>query len=290
MVANVLVIGLLNGCVYALLAAGFSLLFSVARIVNLAYTAYWMIAAYMFYGLILVGVPSLLAALMSIAATVALSLVLQRMLIEPIKGAAVSVMIVTIAIAMVLQKIVSLLQSAFQGVFFQIVPNLVEGSTSVLGVAVTYQYLLSLLVVSFVLAGLWAFLTKTRFGIAIRSVSEDRQIAGLVGIDEKSVTAIVTAVATGVAAIAGVAVSPLYVLEPWIWTQHLLVLMAVTIFGGMASFKGSIVAAFVIAFIEALVVFLVPTGAFLRSAAVMSVMIVVLLVRPRGLFGVLSEH
>jgi branched-chain amino acid transport system permease protein len=289
MIANILVIGLLNGCVYALLAAGFSLLFSVARIVNLAYTAFWMVAAYIFFGIMLLGLHPLLAAMISITATVVLSLLFQRM-IDPVKGNPMSVMILTLAIGVILQKVVSFVQDSFQGVYFQIVPSLIKGSTDILGVSVTYQYLLSLFVVLIVLAGLWLFLTKTRFGIAIRAMSEDKQVAGLMGINEKSVTAIVTGVAVGVAAIAGVVVSPLYVLEPWMWLQHLLVLMAVVIFGGLGSLKGSILAAFIIAFIETSIVFLLPTMGFLRSAIVMLIMIIVLLVRPQGLCGVMAEH
>lgn len=289
MIANIFIIGLLNGCVYALLAAGFSLLFSVARIVNLAYTAFWMIAAYIFFGMTLLGLHPLLAATVSIAGTVVLSLLFQR-LIAPVQGNPMSVMILTLAIGVILQKTVSFIQDSFHGVYFQIVPSLIKGSTNVMGVAVTYQYLLSLFVVIFVLAGLWIFLTKTRFGIAIRATSEDKQVAGLMGINEKAVTNIVTGVAVGVAAIAGVVVSPLYVLEPWMWLQHLLVLMAVVIFGGLGSMKGSIVAAFIIAFIEASIVFLLPNIGFLRSAVVMFIMIVVLLVRPRGLFGTMAEE
>ena len=87
-----------------------------------------------------------------------------------------------------------------------------------------------------------------------------------------------------------VVVSPLYVLEPWMWMNHLLVLMAVVIFGGVGSFKGSIVAAFTIAFIETAVVFLIPAGGFLRSAICMLILILVLLIRPKGLFGVLINE
>ncbi|MGA3083538.1 MAG: branched-chain amino acid ABC transporter permease [Thermodesulfobacteriota bacterium] len=289
MIANIFVIGLLNGCVYALLAAGFSLLFSVARIVNLAYTAFWMVAAYIFLGGTLLGLHPLLAAVISIAATLVMGLLFQRV-IDPVKGNPMSVMILTLAIGVILQKAVSFVQDSFQGVYFQIVPSLIKGSTNILGVAVTYQYLLSLFVVIFILAGLWLFLTKTRFGIAVRATSEDKQVAGLMGINEKAISDIVTGIAVGVAAIAGVVVSPLYVLEPWMWLQHLMVLMAVVVFGGLGSLKGSIWAAFIVAFIESFIVFLLPTMGFLRSAIVMFIMIIVLLIRPQGLFGTLMEE
>lgn len=286
MFANIFVIGLLNGCVYALLAAGFSLLFSVARVVNLAYTAYWMVSAYCYFGMTSVmGLHPLIAAPVSIAAVIFLSLMFQFFVINPIRGAGMSVMILTLAIGMVLQKLVSM-----QNLSYTIVPNLIEGSMELFGVMVTYQYFLCLVVVVFVLIGLWVFLSKTRHGVAIRAVSEDRQVAGLMGIDERFVMALVTGVSVGVAAIAGVVVSPLYALEPTMWMNHLLVLMAVVIFGGMGSMKGSIITAFIIAFTETSVVLLVPAGGFLRSSVVMAFMIAVLLIKPSGLFGSLAEE
>lgn len=289
MVANIFVIGLLNGCVYALLAAGFSLLFSVARIVNLAYTAFWMVAAYIFLAMSVLGFNPLLAILVSIVGAVLLSLIFQLVL-NPVKGNPMTVMILTLAIGMILQKTITFVQDSFQGVYFQVVPNIVKGSTYIMGVAVTYQYLLSLFVIVFVLASLWVVLTKTRLGIAVRATAENRQIAGLMGINEKAVINIVTALAIGIAAIAGSVVSPLYVLEPWMWLNHLLVLMGVAILGGMGSMKGSIVAAFIIAFIEAAFVILLPSVGFLRSAVVMFIMIMVLLLKPQGLFGTLTDQ
>lgn len=286
MIANIFVIGLLNGCIYALLAAGFSLMFSVARIVNLAFTAYWMTSAYCYYGLTSsFNLHPLIAAPVSVIAVILISLVFQFTVINPIKGSGMSVMILSLAIGLVLQKIVSM-----PSLSYTIVPNLIDGKMEWFGVTVTYQYFLCLVVVVVVLLGLWLFLSKTRHGVAIRAISEDRHVAGLMGIDERFVIALVTAVSVGVAAIAGVVVSPLYALEPTMWMSHLLVLMAVVIFGGMGSMKGSIITAFIIAFTETAVVLLVPTGGFLRSAVVMAFMIAVLMIKPTGLFGKLAEE
>lgn len=286
MIANIFVIGLLNGCIYALLAAGFSLMFSVARIVNLAFTAYWMLSAYLYYGITSsFGLHPLIAAPVAVAIVILVSLVFQFTIINPVKGSSMSVMILSLAIGLVIQKIVSL-----QSLSYTIVPNLVDGTMEWLGVSVTYQYFLCLVVVVAVLFGLWLFLAKTRHGVAIRAISEDRQVAGLMGIDEGFVIGLITAVSVGVAAIAGVVVSPLYALEPTMWMSHLLVLMAVVIFGGMGSMKGSIITAFIIAFTETAVVLLIPTGGFLRSAVVMAFMIAVLMIKPTGLFGKLAEE
>lgn len=290
MIADIFVIGLLNGCVYALLAAGFSLLVSVARIINLAYTAFWMIAAYLFFGFMLLNFHPLLAALVSIACVVFLSLVIQHFMIEPVKGNTMSVLILTLAVATILEKAISFVQDSLHGVYFQTVPSLIKGSTVIFGVSITYQYLLSLFVVLMVLIGLWFYLTKTKYGIAIRAVAEDKDVAGLSGINDGKVTLIVTGLAMGVAAIGGIVISPLYTLEPWMWQEHLLVLLVVVIFGGLGSLKGSVLAAFIIAFIEVSIIFMAPTMGFLRTATVMFILICVLLIRPQGLFGFMVEQ
>lgn len=290
MIADIFVIGLLNGCVYALLAAGFSLLVSVARIINLAYTAFWMIAAYLFFGFMLLNFHPLLAALFSIACVVFLSLVIQRFMIEPVKGNTMSVLILTLAIATILEKTISFVQDSLHGVYFQTVPSLIKGSTVIFGVSITYQYLLSLFVVLMVFIGLWFYLSKTRYGIAIRAIAEDKEVAGLSGINDGKVTLIVTGIAMGIAAIGGIVISPLYTLEPWMWHEHLLVLLVVVIFGGLGSLKGSVLAAFIIAFIEVSITFMIPTMGFLRTSAVMLILICVMLIRPQGLFGFMVEH
>jgi len=83
---------------------------------------------------------------------------------------------------------------------------------------------------------------------------------------------------------------PLTTVEPFMWNHPLIMMMAVVVLGGLGSIKGSFYAAFILGFAEALVVFLIPAGAFLKGAVALSIMILVLLVRPAGLFGVQFEE
>ena len=90
--------------------------------------------------------------------------------------------------------------------------------------------------------------------------------------------------------IGGAVVAPLYVLDPHMWMHPLIIILAVVVLGGLGSIKGSFVGAYILGFAEALVVFLVPMGAFLKGSVALSIMIVVLLIRPEGLFGVAFEE
>ena len=94
----------------------------------------------------------------------------------------------------------------------------------------------------------------------------------------------------GLAAFTGAIVVPLTVLEPHMWTHPLIMMMAVVVLGGLGSLRGSFMGAYILGFAEALVVFLAPMGAFLKGSVALSIMILVLLIRPEGLFGVSFEE
>jgi branched-chain amino acid transport system permease protein len=97
-------------------------------------------------------------------------------------------------------------------------------------------------------------------------------------------------IAVVLAALAGALVAPLWVLEPHMWLHPLIIILAIVVLGGMGSIKGSLAGAFILAFAETLVTFVVPNGSFLKGAMSLSVMLAVLLIRPEGLFGVAFEE
>jgi branched-chain amino acid transport system permease protein len=126
---DILVSGLVNGGVYALLAIGFSLIFGVARIVNIAHTAFYMLASYALYGLLVKAeFPLVVAIPLAIVSVVALSLVCYKLVIEPVRQHESAVLIATIALALIFQE--SLLVS-FGGSFLGI-PAAVDGFASIL--------------------------------------------------------------------------------------------------------------------------------------------------------------
>jgi branched-chain amino acid transport system permease protein len=92
------------------------------------------------------------------------------------------------------------------------------------------------------------------------------------------------------AGIAGVAIAPVTVVSPFMWLGPLVTILATVVLGGLGSLKGSVIGAFIIGYVEAITVFALPEGAFLKGAVALSIMILVLLVRPEGLFGVVFEE
>jgi branched-chain amino acid transport system permease protein len=284
---DILVTGLVNGGVYALLAIGFSLIFGVARIVNIAHTAFYMLAAYCFYMLLVkTGLGFLLAGLISVAAVTLLSVICYRLVIEPVREHEAAVLIATIALALIFQE---LMLYTFGGHFLGI-PSTLEGAVRFLGVSIPYQRLLILVVAGAMLFLVWFVLYRTRLGLAIRATANDLEVANLMGMNVHRVAMATVAISVSLAAVAGVVVAPVFVVDPFMWLAPLVTMLAIVVLGGLGSLKGSLIGALIIGYVEAITVFAVPAGAYLKGAVALLIMVIVLLARPEGLFGIAFEE
>jgi branched-chain amino acid transport system permease protein len=284
---DILVTGLVNGGVYALLAIGFSLIFGVARIVNIAHTAFYMLAAYCFYTLLTkTELGFLLSAVIAVGAVTLLSVVCYRLVIEPVREHEAAVLIATIALALIFQELMLL---SFGGHFLGI-PSTLEGAVRVLGVSIPYQRLLILVVAAAMLSGVWFTLYRTRLGLAIRATANDLEVANLMGMNVHRVAMVTVAISVALAAVAGVVVAPVFVVDPFMWLAPLVTMLAIVVLGGLGSLKGSLIGALIIGYVEAITVFAVPAGAYLKGAVALMIMVAVLLARPEGLFGVAFEE
>ena len=287
MLQDILVTGLVNGGVYALLAIGFSLVFGVARIVNIAHTAFYMLAAYGFYALLVkAGLGFALAGVLAVLGVVLLSVLAYKLVIEPVREHESAVLIATIALALIFQETMLFV---FGGNFLGI-PSTLEGMVTVIGVKIAYQRVLILAVAALMLAATWALLYRTRLGLAIRATANDLEVANLMGMNVHRVAMATVAISVALAAIAGVVVAPVFVVDPFMWLSPLVTMLAIVVLGGLGSMKGSLIGALIIGYVEAITVFALPQGSFLKGAVALSIMVIVLLVRPEGLFGVAFEE
>ncbi len=287
MIEMIIITGLIASGVYALLAIGFSLIFGAARIINLTHTAFYMLAAYLIYTFTSAfGLNPILSIIVSIVAVTIIGVLVYKFVIDRVRAHEATVLIVTIALAIIIQEGVLL---AFGG-HFRGVSSLISGYATIIGVKVTYQYLLTFGMVFIVLFGTWALLMKTKLGIAIRATAQDREVANLMGINVARIGMITMAIAVALAAIAGALVAPLFTLTPYMWMHPLIMVLAVVVLGGLGRIKGSFVGALILGFTETLVVFLVPMGSFLKGAVALAIMLIIILIRPEGLFGVSFEE
>jgi branched-chain amino acid transport system permease protein len=287
MFQDILVTGLVNGSAYALLAIGFSLIFGVARIVNIAHTAFYMLAAYCLYALLVrFGLGVLVSGVTAVLIVTLLSLVCYRLVIEPVRQHEAAVLIATIALALIFQETMLRL---FGGSYLGI-PSVIPGVVRVAGMAIPWQRLVILIVAAAMLLLTWFLLNRTRLGLAIRATANDLEVANLMGMNVHRMAMVTVAFSVGLAAIAGVVATPVTSVHPLMWLDPLVTMLAIVVLGGLGSMKGSLIGALAIGYVEAITVFALPAGAYLKGAVALAIMVAVLLLRPEGLFGVAFEE
>jgi branched-chain amino acid transport system permease protein len=275
------------GGVYALLASGLSLIYGVAHMVNLAHTAFYMVAAYfLWFFAQRLGLNPVASVAITIASVTALGLLSYQFLLNRVRQHPQALLLITIALAMAFQEILVLLF----GSHLHTSRALIDGSTQILGITVTYQRLLLLAAVAVIMVGLWLFLSRTKLGTAIRATANDAEVANLMGISVPRTLLITMGIGTALAAVAAILIASVWVFHPFAWITPLTMVLAIVVLGGLGSLKGSIIGAFIIALAETLVVFLLPEQGFMKMALALLAMIIVLSVRPGGLFGIVFEE
>jgi len=250
-------------------------------------TAFYMLAAYsvLFVSRYLGG-PVILSVLVSIVCVSALGVVCFKLFLDRVKVHETTVMIITMALAMLFQEVLLLtFGGAYRGV-----PPFIDGFLEIFGTRVASQRILVIAVNVMVIVSLWLLLTKTRLGNAIRAVADDQEIANLMGINVSRICLIIMAISAGLAAVGGAVMAPVDQINPLMWVPPLTVVLASAVIGGLGSIWGSVFGAFFLGYTETLVTFLVPGGSFLKGAVALAVMVIVLLVRPEGLFGIQFEE
>jgi branched-chain amino acid transport system permease protein len=287
MIEQIIIGTLVTGGVYALLAIGFSLIFGNARVINMAHTGFFMLAAYgLYYFIRKLGLDTPWAIIITLPAVTLVGILAYRFLINPIREHHAAVLLMTVALALAFQEIMT---AAFFSKFWSI-PSLIPGFTNILGVSVLNQNMLVLGVVAVVIVAVWLILSKTKLGIALRATAQDAEVATLMGISVPRTLMITMGIATFLAAVAAVVVAPIWTIHPTMWTPPLVMVMVIVVLGGLGSIKGAIIGAFIIALVEISVAILIPQYAYLKVVFAILAMIIVLIVRPGGLFGVLFEE
>jgi branched-chain amino acid transport system permease protein len=277
---QILIQGLLLSGLYALIAVGFTMIFSVGRVMNLAYGIYIMLGGYAYYTFVqLWGLPKIVGVAGAVGVGILFAVLKYQLLVKRLKGDHVAVEISTLILAVVMQSAIILVFNAASKTMWP----LVEGVWHVGSVSVTFNIVLATLISWLVLGGLLLFIETTHLGRAIRAVSMDRKGAIISGIDPDRVNLLTWAISGGLGALAGVFFATYTQLSPGMWVAPLIIAVAVVIVGGIGSILGSLVVAHIIGFMETITTGLI--AAELRGVFTMLLIIGVLLISPKGLFG-----
>ena len=273
--------GLLIGGVYGLIATGLTLIFGVLDIVNFAHGAFLAIALYITVQAVTVlGVHPYLALIAAVPLMFLLGAAVQRFVLAPAMGKPLeNQLLITLGIALLIDNLLLL----FYGGNPKSAPLPGDHGIGVFGAVATLSRLLAF-AVAIVLAGLlYLLLQRTRLGTAIRAVAANDRGAQMVGIDTRRIYMATFAIGTACAGAAGVLIAPLVTIEPTSGELFNIVAFVVVVLGGMGSVVGALVGGLIIGLTEQLGGLLLPGQSPLL--AVFIVFVLVLFLRPQGLFG-----
>ncbi len=277
---EILIHGAVSSAIYAMLAVGFTLIFGVARILNLAHGTFYALGAYGAYLFTSqFKLPLLLAALLAIVLVAAFGVVVEKVLVRPMRRSQLAVLMITLAVALVVEQALFL---SF-GSEYRNVPAFVDTKFSIGGVDVGGQRLLALGASVTLIALLWLFIQRTRLGSAILAVSQDPEAANYMGIPSDRIFSIVMGLSAALAAAAGVLAGPFLTVQPTMWLLPIVKAFAIVIVGGLGSIPGSILAALMLGYAETIVGYLISSS-WTEIVSVLATLLM-LVFRPAGMFG-----
>ena len=277
---EILIYGAVSSAIYALLAVGFTLIFGVARILNLAHGSFYALGAYGAYLFaVVLKLPLALAAACSIALVAVFGVFMERVLVRPMRKSQLAVLMITLAVSLVVEQALFL---TF-GSEYRNVPAFVDAKVSIGGVDVAGQRLLTLACGVVLIGALWLFIQRSRLGSAILAISQDPDAARYMGIPTDRIFTIVMAMSAGLAATAGILAGPFLSVQPGMGLLPIVKAFAIVVVGGLGSIPGSILAALMLGYAETLVGYLFSTS-WTEIVSVLATLLM-LIVRPAGIFG-----
>ncbi len=273
--------GLSNGMIYALVGVGFVIIYKASDVINFAQGDFLLLGAYLAYAFIVqFGLPWSLGVVLTLVAALGVGILVERLVLRRLIGEPViSMIMVTIGLSSVLRAIVNAVWGPRPRPFPDFLPS---GQVELGGARIGEDRLLTLLIAALVLSLLGLFFRYTRDGIAMRAIADDQQAALSMGISIKRVLAVAWAMAAASAAVSGILIASLVGVGQSITFLGLRV-FPVVILGGLDSVGGAIVGGAVIGLLEAYLGGYVGHG--LNSIGPFLVLLVVLMIRPYGLFG-----
>jgi branched-chain amino acid transport system permease protein len=272
--------GLLAGAYYLLIALGLTLIFSLGGLVNLAHGAFYALGAYfavklapsLGFGGVLVASPALVAIV---------GLLIERFLFrrfyreDPALG-----LLLTFGLAMVAEQALRVIFGAAPLPFA--IPDALRGQVLVGDFIYSKYRLIMLALAALAVAGLWYLLQRTPFGRVVRAGVQNPDMVAALGISLQPYMSAIVAISVALAALAGVLLAPITGVHPAMGSEILTASFVVVVIGGLGSFWGVVWAALLVGVVRGLTVYFAPAAA---EASMYLLMLLVLLFRPRGLFG-----
>ncbi len=286
-IIEAVITGILSGGVYALMASGLTLIFGVMEIINIAQGALVILGAYLSYLLQTdYHIDLFLGLLITMPLMFLLGVLLEVVLIRPLKRDRTMLSIlVTFAVALIIEGVLGVF---FGTTYVQMHAWYIAASFQIAGFYLSYVYVFGFVLSIILLAGLYVLLYRTKFGYGLRAAMQNRSAAELIGIDVERVSAITFGVGVALAAAGGMAYGATTAFNPDSHYDLISRLLVIIILAGMGSMRGATIASVVMLVIED--VTSVVWSPVWASTVFFALLVIVLVVRPIGLFGQLESR
>ena len=277
-----LINGLHVGSIYALIALGYTMVYGIIQLINFAHGDILMIGAFSAYFMISAGLPFWLVILISIILCIIIGVVIEKFAYKPLRDAPrISALITAIAVSLFIENLFMVLFKPDPRPFPQVLslPSLNLGGVQIDGITIVT------IVVSVVLMiALEIFVNKTKNGKAMKATSQDAQASTLMGININKTISITFAVGSGLAAVGGILYSMAYpLIDPYMGMMPGLKAFVAAVLGGIGIIPGAMLGGVIMGIAESMTKSYISSQ--LSDAVVFGILIIVLLVKPAGIFG-----
>jgi branched-subunit amino acid ABC-type transport system permease component len=285
MIAQILANSIIIGCVYAVIAFGFTLIYSTMNFFNMAYGVMVLVGAYSYYVFYhLLGWPIAIAAVLCCILTAALMLAIDRVCYSRMRQKRVpswSIVVISMGVALISESAITIIFGARNLTVYHGFPR----NFSIFGAYMTTIQVAELVTAILIIVATTLFLRKTKTGTIIRALANDKQMALVIGLDVERIYGIITVVGSILASVAAVLVAMDTDIRPTMGGPVLLKAITCSIIGGVGNFKGALIAGLVLGLLESITsVFL---GSGWRDAVTLLILVILMLTKP-SYFGIQS--
>jgi branched-chain amino acid transport system permease protein len=282
--AQLLIQGIVNGfCLggtYILLGLGLTLILSIMSILQFAHGEIYMLGAYaVYFFCVMYGVPLYVAIFISMLTTAVIGLIVERLLLRPLKGVFLSYVCVTTGLGLILQSAVVL---SFSKSLKQL-PSLWPGTFNVFGMLISRERFVAVVIALGLTLVLYLFLKRTKYGLAMIASAQNREGALMQGINPNVMSALVVAIGSGLAAVGGAMGGSIFNLDPYMGGLAFIKGITLIVIGGLGSLPGAVVGGLILGVSESLFALLFESQMAVIIPLV--IVIIILIFKPKGLFG-----
>ena len=282
---GLLIYGLVNSAILAVTAIGFSLTFGISGVANFAYGGFYILGAYLCWILLsLLGLPYFLAIILALIISGGLGFLMYWVVLRRIRGIMISEAIATFGLGIAILEFLRWV--GFIGFHYNL-PVFMEGSVGIAGVFVDYHRLIIIGVALALVVSLWLFTRYTKVGLSFRGIAQEERTALSLGINSDFTAALSIAIGSALAVLAAIVILPTGTILIDRGYDALIFAMAIGIIGGLESTKGVIVASLILGFAQTAAALYI--GTHWMMIVVLLAIVVVLAVKPSGLFGKFKE-